>query len=145
MIKFPQYNERQRTRIKNIVKFFNQASYKNDEVYFYEIHSNQIEGENLTVEWGLQFEGGDKCSVAHYLSRVIPDKISHYAEYEFRWVDGQPVKRDPVLTITSWKEEKLYCAGEVEKADSDGSPISEIDYYYKRIESLFSIDLDNQL
>lgn len=115
-----------------IAKYLHQPTPRNIP-QLYLMHENH----NASKCWGLLFpDTGDRVPVSDYVNDEIPDKIVHYAKYEWRWVNGLPVLRDEPL-VTGTVREELATAYDYIYT----SPTSLVSYWYKRIETVFAVDL----
>lgn len=138
MTKFKTLNERTKFRLEKIVKYFMQATPNTNTVTFYYMHTNDIGTPNESSEIGMLLGNGDRISLSTYVYEVIPDKLVHYSLYEFKWSNGSPVLRPvPLINNPSVRREQQDAF-----VDMNIDPKAIVDYWYKRIELVFNIDLD---
>lgn len=138
MIRFKTLNSRTQFRLEKIIKFFMQAISAQATGTLYIIYTNDVGLPTETNELGLLLGTGDKVSLSTYIYEVIPNKIVHYSLYEFKWVNGLPVLRTEPLLLNPNTNDELVKAFNNIAVESK----SLIDYWFKRIEEVFKIDLN---
>ena len=120
-------------KLERIARFLHQANPRNiPTIAMMFINSNN------SICWQMRFPSGDRVPCSDYINDEIFSKIVHYNEYEFKWSNGQPVKRESPLAgrVLSVREEMANAYTSIYN-----EPRSLVIWLYNRIEEVFDVSL----
>ena len=138
MGEFPQYTEEQQRQIIAIAKLIMPLLTEGNNPQFYPMLTNTIHYPHPATEWGLQCSNGNQFSICSLLTKIFPENIAHFTEWEFTRVDHKEVKRPRNLITEGWSaKDELNVYYEFAFIHKNG--FDKVKYFVNRIKAVFGI------